>query len=513
LKVNVFKTIGLVLPVLVMILFGYFLLSNNFKAGLGMIDDHEIAMFLGSDGKICVSEIPSLLFSTEVGQFGKALRYRPSYYFLRILESLLWQDKAILWYGFRYLMLVLSLVLGFKLMSSFYPKIISYLFIFYSLTMPFWPDLLTRLGPSEIYTVPGLMLFLFGFSKKNQFWLTFGYLVCVGSKENFLFLFPIVLGLFIYKVIKKQVNKVELLSYLLMIGYTLFIGLAITLATKNSGADVYGTAISYPDRILGFIKMLPAIIRTRHAELAMLTLVGSFGYLAFKVKTDGFKKTIKLKLFKYLGVMMIIGLVIASQYILYNNSLPTNMRYDFPGIILFRVLDLVAIALILESLKKVKRFKLIKFGGYLMMAVFMVYYILTRRYTLILMASEKNARLSNEFSQKIELVAKTLKNSPEIPLVFVSRHYIDFEPIVSVTRYLTAKGVNNEFKLNFKEQKIDKTDSLGQELNDRLVKVSLGEEKQDELFKRFTSFDEEVPCYSISFQREYPGPCELITRF
>ena len=112
-KVKVFKTIGLVLPVLVMILFGYFLLSNNFKAGLGMIDDHEIAMFLGSDGKICVSEIPSLLFSTEVGQFGKALRYRPSYYFLRILESLLWQDKAILWYGFRYLMLVLSLVLGF----------------------------------------------------------------------------------------------------------------------------------------------------------------------------------------------------------------------------------------------------------------------------------------------------------------------------------------------------------------------------------------------------------------
>ena len=505
-KVKLLKIIGLVLPIVIMMVFSAFLLRNNFTAGLGMIDDHEIAMFLGNDGKINLSEVPLIMASTEVGKFGQSLRYRPSYYFLRIVESAWWQDNALFWYGFRYLMLVFSLVLGFKLMSRFFPKVISYLFVFYSLTMPFWPDLLTRLGPSEIYTVPGLMLFLYGLAKGKNWLLTIGYLICVGSKENFLFLLPIILGLFIYRVIKKKVNRLEIFSYILMIGYTFFIGASIVLATKTSGADVYGTSISYPERVMNFIKLTPHIVKSRHAYLSIATMTIYSIYLFFQSKGRNFK---------HLSLMVVISLVIVSQYILYNNSLPTNSRYDFPGIILFRILDLVAIAMILKSLEKTKIYDLAKTGIYLVMIVFMGYYIFTRGYTLILMASEKNARLSRDFSQKIELVARTLKNQPETKLVFISRHYIDFEPIVSVTRYLNSKGVGNEFYLDYTSLKIGQDDGLGNELNDRLMKVGKSEEEQEDVFGRFSvdKRGEEDSCYSISFQREYPNPCELITSF
>ena len=65
----------------------YALFGSMLGAKWSPIDDHEIMWFLGPDGRIGWSEIPRVLMTqTEVGHFGGALaRYRPSYYFLRVL--------------------------------------------------------------------------------------------------------------------------------------------------------------------------------------------------------------------------------------------------------------------------------------------------------------------------------------------------------------------------------------------------------------------------------------------
>ncbi len=160
------------LPWIVFAVFGFYLIGNNFNAKLGMIDDHEIAMFLGSDGKVSVDEFPKEILKTEIGQWGSYLRYRPSYYTLRVLETALWRDDARLWYLSRYLMLVVSMVLGYQIMIMYFPQIVSYLFIFYIMTMPFWPDMLTRLGPSEMYALPAVLLFVYGLIK-NKLWIVF----------------------------------------------------------------------------------------------------------------------------------------------------------------------------------------------------------------------------------------------------------------------------------------------------------------------------------------------------
>ena len=72
---------------------GYCLFGVNLNAKMGMIDDHEVVSFLGPDKDIAVGEIPQLLSKTEVGKWGEALRFRPVYYTLRIVESMSFRDK------------------------------------------------------------------------------------------------------------------------------------------------------------------------------------------------------------------------------------------------------------------------------------------------------------------------------------------------------------------------------------------------------------------------------------
>ena len=43
------------LPIVVFAVFGYYLMGGLFSARLGMIDDHEIPYFLGSDGVITIT--------------------------------------------------------------------------------------------------------------------------------------------------------------------------------------------------------------------------------------------------------------------------------------------------------------------------------------------------------------------------------------------------------------------------------------------------------------------------
>ena len=484
------------LPWVVFSLFGFYLVSTNFSAKLGMIDDHEIAMFLGSDGKIYPSEIPGIIMSTEVGAWGRETRFRPAYYTLRIVESALWRGDAQAWYLCRYILIVVSMVLAFEILTIFFPAIVAYLFIFYVMTMPFWPDILTRLGPSEIYGLPAVLLFFYGMLKNKWWMLILGYLVAVGSKENLVILLPILLTWAVFE--RERLGRKGWVIVTMLTAYSAWIIGAIVVATGRAQVDFYLNDISYSKRILTTIQMLPSIVNNRHLLGPLIVFAGSAVFTKRKYWLLG-------------SAILVVAL---SQYVFYNNALPTNSRYDFPAILLFPIFDLVVVKMMLELIPHMiysKYLKLLIYGG---LSLFMLVFVIRRGYTLIHQSADRNAASTIKFDQNVRQAVADAKANPGATLVFNSDHFTDFEPIVSVSRYLSAAGVTNQMVIQYtREPKLN--DELGLELERRMTAAMMGEPQIDNTFARFEPLAKlQKPCYTLSF---YGAPawddCAIVASF
>lgn len=501
-------------PLFILLVFGFYLVGNNFSAKLGIIDDHEIPMFMGSDGRVRLSEIPNTILQTEVGKWGEALRYRPSYYTLRVLETALWGENATAWYFTRYLILVAGMYLGYQIMTSYFPKIVAYLFIFYLMTIPFWSDLLSRLGPSEIYGVVAIPLFVYGVLKQRLWMVALGYLVTVGAKENFLILFPILWLYAGYRLYRRLISPRELIIYLILSIYTIFIVAGIQIATSKSGADVYGASISYTERFATLYKHKRYIIESRHLQLAVLIYLAGFVSLTRSLYQKGWQSLKDNPVARHLAIGAILGIALASQYIFYNNNIPSNTRYDFPAMLLFPIIQLVAVSLAIKLLpKKIWIFQT-SWLGYFALSCGMIYMTVNRGYNHIQTQTELNAQKTISFDQQLSKTITKARENPEHVLVYVSEHYFSFEPIISVSRYLSAKEIENVMILRYtREESVE--DPLGLELENRFIDSMEGNAKDDDPFARFSPASAmSQPCYSITFGKSKPlRECELIGSF
>ncbi len=502
------------LPWLVFVLFGYFLVGNNFSAKLGMIDDHEIAMFLGSDGKVKLSEFVPTLMSTEVGQWGTYLRYRPSYYTLRVIETAFWRDNALLWYFSRYLMIVFSMWLGWKILSIFFPKIISYLFIFYVMTIPFWSDVLTRLGPSEIYAIPALLLFTYGMIKEKLWMIGLGYVVCIGAKENFLFIFPILALWSGYRFYIKKLTRTELVATLMMTAYTLLIVGAIYVSTNRAGADIYGTQISYSERLALLYKYKRYIVESRHLQIPILIMVVGVLKIVMDLYLGGIKKLKNNSIFNHLVVAAVIGMAIASQYIFYNSQIPSNVRYDYPVMVLFPIFQLISLSLLLEIIPK-KIFQIpTSLIVHICLGLVLASFAMNKGYSHIQNKAQLNSQETQAFDNNLQSAYELAIHNPQSTLVFVSDKFYSFEPIISVSRYLTAKKVLNVLVISYTPEP-DIIDPLGIDLENRMIDSMKGAQTDDKLFERFSPTSSiDKACLSITFGNASPIPeCQVIAKF
>lgn len=501
------------IPLLLIGALVYFMMGAGFGAKLGMIDDHEIALFLGSDGKINLSEIPHILKTqTEIGTYGASPRYRPIYYTLRIIESMVWRTNSTLWYVSRYILFVFSLYGLWRMLTLYFPTSISYLFIGYSLTIPFWGDLMSRIGPSEIYAVGFLALFSWGIIKITTYpkpkWMDYSYLIVgyigsVGSKENFVFLIlPLVLAVG-YRWLKYGFSKIELLVVTLLTLYTGWIGVEILLATNATGVDFYGTSISYPARIKYFVMQSPKMIVSRHILPSVLIAVYASVQLwksKWKNRTDS----------TYLLVMITFGFAIFTQYIFYNSLLPQNSRYDFPALLIFPLINLISVKYIAGKVWPYKMY-------YVFFAVYLMYFIFGRGYQYTRVLASQNVERTNRYSEYLTTLSTKLKESPETPLIFVSNHYLNFEPISSTTRYLSAMGVSNPIMLAYDNDAAADENELARMLSPRLLAVVAKGGESEELFARFSplkQLGEGQKCYSTSFAKTLSyGNCSVLATY
>jgi hypothetical protein len=502
-----------IIPILIFSLFAIFLIGPTLSAKLGMIDDHEIAEFLGPTGKIFPWEIPSIVVSkTEIGQWGTYLRFRPSYYTVRVIESALWRDNASLWYGVRYLSLVATLVVGFVILRRYLPSPVSYLVIFYLMTLSFWPDILTRLGPSEIYALPACVIFVYGLIRnKPLYWFT-GLIIAVGAKENFLVLLPIAYMWFVYQWGQKKIARTDAVYLTIATLYSLWIVAGIAIATGKTGTDVYGTQISYHDRVLTLWRYKRYIVESQHlipSALAGIALVVSYVRDLFR---KGYTSFATSRHAPYFLAYASLVLVVISQFIFYSNGLPTGMRYDLPGMVALRLLDVVSIIWIVSILPRNPAGSLVRFGLYSALILFAGIQIYRYPYIQIREHAAETVRTTTAFDTHLTTVADTLREHPTAPLVMTSDYYLDFEPIVSVSRYLRARGVTNPFMLDYRAPE-SLTDSLQHDLVPQLTAVS---EKgaTSPIFEYFSPNTHPThDCYAITFGKELESRCEHAATF
>lgn len=442
----------------------YYLWEPNLRAQWWAIDDHLIMWALGSDGKISFSEIPAKLMETEVGVWGKNLRYRPSYWELKLLECWIWGKNPSFWYLFRigifFLFLVILLYLVSQMMGLFYSSI----FVCFVVLLPLWKDIFTRLGPSETYAVLGTSLYALGFFnywkeirqsiQKSRAYaniqiivMSCGAIIAIGSKENFVLLMLPALFLVIYAFIHKKARAWLVIASALIIEYALFIALGIFLAISKSGKDFYMQDVDAQSHINILIRHIPDIIRVFRLFYIypIFILLGVLIFAYHSDKKDDYIKYIR----QYTIITLLLTGLYLSQMIFYHGQWPAGNRYDFPGVLtipffyLFTILTAVNILYLLNVPKRI-------IDGIVVCTIILFY--LASPYQLdelskMRQASWHNVERTVTFTNNIHSIVREVKDNPEIPLIFESFDVLDYEPIFSVRWFLLANGLQNPMYL------------------------------------------------------------------
>lgn len=227
------------------------------RGKLGLIDDHEYISFLARAGS--GETFGAVLSSTEIGDYPNGERFRPVYYAFRVFEALLFQTEGLFYYGWRLFLLALLMslltLLGYWVIrrysrfgSATSALLASVFGLFYASSSSF-DDIVTRLGPSELYALlgavtmlAGLIFFLRAESKTHLPLITMllGWIMAAGSKENFLALILLFPLLFLRQGSSSQVRRLALAVTAAGFGFGGFILSGFLPGVLDSDGDVYG---------------------------------------------------------------------------------------------------------------------------------------------------------------------------------------------------------------------------------------------------------------------------------
>lgn len=428
----------------------FFLFGANVKAQWWIIDDHEIAYFLGPDRVLQVDEIlEKLIFDTEVGRQIQLPRFRPVYYVLRLLECWAWGDKPSLWYGLRVFIYMFFIGTFWYLVSCKVGIVVGGLISMYVALHTFWVDIFSRLGPSEVYAVLGLMIFGWGIysaytSNRVTGWvyLFAGAVICSGSKENFLVMILPLLYI-VWDFYKRgELNLAKAVLSLGTLTWMIWIDFMVVSAALSHGGDVYGSSVGIKTRILTMVR-----IAAREDVLVLLffCLVLTYMYYSFRTKNPAFLENYQ----RDVSVVIILSLIYISQIFFYNNNWPIGIRYDFPGML---VVPLVLVVFISIFKRLTKTDDHLRYHTTLVLASFIVSLFLAfsqvDNINRILDFNNRNVNRTTRFSTKMAELAKLGVQHPEYVFILQTDSPIkDYEAVFSYYRFLRFFGAKNPVSL------------------------------------------------------------------
>jgi hypothetical protein len=233
-------------------------------SSLSWIDDHEFVTYFPKKNGLRLIDVPNVFWNqTEIGSWQNTLRFRPFYFFQRVLLTSLFELRATPRFFLRIITAIItSGILAVSICtlgtqsketrkSLRDPKLfaMSLVVAIVLLTQSGWSDIVTRLGPSELELAFGFSLFMLGFSRilisgstpsQSEFFLLLsGLIICCGSKENGLVLvLPAAFVIFAYGLPSRHKNRWLVISS--FVGcYCVSIFIVITNGIVRRGSDVY----------------------------------------------------------------------------------------------------------------------------------------------------------------------------------------------------------------------------------------------------------------------------------
>lgn len=237
------------------------------KSNLSWIDDHEFVTYFQSRHGLRLIDVPRVFWNqTEIGSWQNTVRFRPFYFFQRVLFTSIFELSATPRFIIRIIsasitssiLAVAICTLGMqskeirKTFGDYTLFLTSLVVAFVLLTQSGWSDIVTRLGPSELELAFGFSLFLLGYSRVlvsrvspsqfEFFLLLSGLIICTGSKENGLVLvLPAAHVVFAYGL--PSLNKKRWFVISCFVGcYCVSIFSAITNGIVRQGSDVYNNS-------------------------------------------------------------------------------------------------------------------------------------------------------------------------------------------------------------------------------------------------------------------------------
>jgi hypothetical protein len=420
----------------------FFLFDPGLDSNWGLIDDHEIMLFSPVYHPMSFSDvIPTLLTKTEISPDSTSVRFRPVYYFFRLLETRLWVAKApFLWYLARIVIFIFFIIAIYFLIKQINGRLIAVLSAMVVMSFDFWNDIFSRLGPSETYVILGLTFFLLGFlilikkTKSNFAWvlILLGTLIAIGSKENMaILLFP---EIYLYLYFSRKSHKrslFPLISVLISSLWTIWINAILFIRLKAYGLDYYGNSIglSYRLAILGKYISNNSFL---FVFIGVLLVIGVVGLVFFR------SEKAKPLFINLMFCSMYILLLISSQQYFYSGVL--RGRYYIPYALYLPFLISIA-AYVLQN----PPFFTNKIYYHLItltisVAVLILFFHPASFFTLR-KTSTVNSIVTNNFAVKIDDINYYLSKNKDTSVVFYGNNPgSDFEGIVSYTRFIRSDG-------------------------------------------------------------------------
>jgi hypothetical protein len=314
------------------------LIGNLVFSGFSVLDDHQIIELVGSSGRLPARQIWSTLMSSPLNS--SSPRFQPILYLVHIVEASIFGDNPlgyhvvqVVWFG------IFLWAVGWAAFRTI--GIVSGLAIlFLTVNFKFWAAIWTySLWVSEQLAVMGFGLVIFGVGG-GFIWFTHGYktkidgavlligigsLICLGVKENFMFLLGPFVGLLIFAWIKGKLSSAALF---LSLGILLLeTAICYEIIQRNWGrpTDIYGQDNSIFHRLTALVEsslIWPVIA---------LTVLGSL-VLGFATRYGRKHTNLEFRKMACVGTLLIFsGIYLAWEVFFYTGRLPSNVRYDFPS--------------------------------------------------------------------------------------------------------------------------------------------------------------------------------------
>jgi hypothetical protein len=314
-----------------------------FSANWGIIDDHAIFSFLGTDLRLPLSDFfHTLLTKTEVGKLDYG-RFRPSYYFFTLLETVIWGANVHLWYLARTLWFATFIASLWWLLSKFVRIWLGAALLLPILFLPFWAGIWARLGPSEIYGTLVLAFMLFGIyatinskDESKRKWaaalITFAAVVLIGSKETFIPLSGAVVVALMFAGFTRRIPVWMAAFFLLVIClYAAGVVFVIQRSVLVVGEDFYARTIDMRQLVDIALHALSKAVFGSGLAFAYVATILLFGHWARRTNRD--LRDWMRSSCVIVVIFIFMAAVYFSQQVTYQGELPLRTRYDFPALL------------------------------------------------------------------------------------------------------------------------------------------------------------------------------------